>query len=843
MTAGEIALLPNMNEFADFWRNTIGGNVIPADTKNKVPLVKWTQFQDSPISEEQHDKWKDDHAFDKGMAIIAGKIWHNALKTGLYLIFVDLDNEKAIEEFCTTRGKSVTLEEMSKHMIIEQHKDELNKAHAYFYSKHPFAKKSSDRVSNIGNRIDSNEIPAIEVKGLGSHGIAYCTPSPHKNGRNYEILGTIEPETIDELEEDIDSICKKYGIPYLDNDNGKSLPPIQDLLKEDTRIHQGHNRHEAVLRIMESWISRLGNILEQDQIRKLSHDWNQKHCIPPLDETEENRQWNDAMRFIQSKNSENSEQNSHDDNYDGRSVSNGSQTQSQTNADILVQLAIKNIKQFFKNQYDTPYGVVRFADHDEVIALENTKFKRFLSKLFYDNNDHKVINTDILSNVNNILQAKAYYGSPIIHQSLRVAWSNEKDAIYYDLTDEKWRSIMITRDQWKILDKSPILFVRYNQVPQVEPNNSYEHDIFDKFLSLTNVKDRESQLLLKVYIVSLFIPDIDHVMLILHGEKGSAKSTLQTMIKLLVDPAKPSLLTVHSSRDEFVQQVNHNYVAYYDNIKHVPQWLSDEACKAATGVGNTKRKLYSDDEDIVYEYKRCLGFNGINISLTEPDALDRSVLIELHRIRRESNQVKSKILTDFEELRPRLLGYIFDILSKALSLKDTVKLVELPRMADFAIWGEAVARAMGYKPLEFMNAYYGNIGRQNIEVIDAHPLGLAIVKLCSQLEDSRQVEWFGSITEFSDKLKEIAELNKINTDSKLWPKATNSLSRSLNSIRSNLLEGLGIEVTISRVTVEDHKYKKEHLYRQNTKSISTISTTSTGSKSNTIFNSKKWGSY
>ena len=32
-----------------------------------------------------------------------------------------------------------------------------------------------------------------------------------------------------------------------------------------------------------------------------------------------------------------------------------------------------------------------------------------------------------------------------------------------------------------------------------------------------------------------------------------------------------------------------------------------------------------------------------------------------------------------------------------MQIKPTVKLNDLPRMADFAVWGEAIARAMGYK--------------------------------------------------------------------------------------------------------------------------------------------------
>ena len=49
-------------------------------------------------------------------------------------------------------------------------------------------------------------------------------------------------------------------------------------------------------------------------------------------------------------------------------------------------------------------------------------------------------------------------------------------------------------------------------------------------------------------------------------------------------------------------------------------------------------------------------------------------------------------------------------------------------MADFAVWGEAIARAIGYKPMEFVNAYYENIGRQNVEAIESNPLAQAIEK-------------------------------------------------------------------------------------------------------------------
>jgi hypothetical protein len=58
-----------------------------------------------------------------------------------------------------------------------------------------------------------------------------------------------------------------------------------------------------------------------------------------------------------------------------------------------------------------------------------------------------------------------------------------------------------------------------------------------------------------------------------------------------VDPAKPSLLTLYDNLSEFIQQLSHNYLATYDNMKYAPKWVSDEVWKAVTGIGQTKRIL------------------------------------------------------------------------------------------------------------------------------------------------------------------------------------------------------------------------------------------------------------
>jgi hypothetical protein len=136
--------LRTINNWADFWRYDIGVNLIPADTVQKRPLVPWSEWQDKPIPEELHDHWKCSGDFDSGIAIILGKVYHNGQKEGLYLVGIDCDNAKAIDELCTQDDKTISLSQLAQWTLVEQHEDDRTKAHVLLYSHKPFPKKSSD---------------------------------------------------------------------------------------------------------------------------------------------------------------------------------------------------------------------------------------------------------------------------------------------------------------------------------------------------------------------------------------------------------------------------------------------------------------------------------------------------------------------------------------------------------------------------------------------------------------------------------------------------------------------------------------------------------------------------
>ena len=341
------------------------------------------------------------------------------------------------------------------------------------------------------------------------------------------------------------------------------------------------------------------------------------------------------------------------------------------------------------------------------------------------------------------------------------------------------------------------MFRRFsNQQPQIYPaaSKSYPHDIFDRFMDLINVKNNPSaRLLLKCYIITLFIPEISKAALMLHGPAGAAKSACQALIKQTVDPSILISLAYPSSNDALQQQLSHNYVPYYDNVSIMKDWLSDALCRAITGSASSKRELYSDDDDILYRFVRCIGFNGINLAATKADLLDRGIIIELQRIQKKNvRDFNGDILPKFKELLPQLLAYIFDILVQVLTLKSNggIRLEAKSRMADFEIHAEMISRCIGNGVNAFVDAYEANKQLGSGEVLEGSPVAKAIIDLM----ESRD-RWEGSTAELLSELEYVAAKLKINTQKeKLWPKGANVIMRRINAIKTNLMD-VGIQVS------------------------------------------------
>jgi hypothetical protein len=491
----------------------------------------------------------------------------------------------------------------------------------------------------------------------------------------------------------------------------------------------------------------------------------------------------------------------------------------------LDALALVNEKviELFLDETKTPYAAIRQGDHLETVPIESKRFEDWVGSMCYHyQKDYdavpSIISKEEINKIESILRYEA--ASSVRTLYLRVAGFVDTEAadldvnkIFYDLCNPNWEIVEITRNGWSIIrqDEEHLLFKRFSIMnPQVYPEKDYPPDILQQFMKLINVDDdddddEDNHLLAIVYIISLFLlADLPKPMLNPNGPHGSGKSTYQEYLKLIVDPAAVLTTAFPKSLAELVQVLSHSYVTFFDNVSGISEVTSDQLCRAVTGSGFVKRSLYTNDEDVIYNMKRAVGYNGINVSAHKADLLDRLLNLKLKHIDKRKRKKLKQLQKEFERILPYLLGYIFDLLVKVLGRMGEVKLEELPRMADFAEMGEPISKCLGYPEGKFTEAYSRNIGITNEEVIDSNLVATAITLLLKkqQMYAGKAGELLALFNDLGTKNREIQNI----VNNKWWPKTPKAFSNRITEIEPNLKE---IGIIIERV---EDKHTKSNTF-------------------------------
>ena len=472
----------------------------------------------------------------------------------------------------------------------------------------------------------------------------------------------------------------------------------------------------------------------------------------------------------------------------------------ETQAETIIRLVEEKGTVLFHDTAKDPYAAIMMDGHREVWAIDNGDFNIWLNSLYYSA-EKRPAKKDSLSQAKEVLKAKAVFeNTKAIPLDTRVMQSD--NAFWYNLSNDDWSAVKITNEGWTTVDNPPILFRRFrHQNSQVHP--SAEGDI-KRILKYINLQ--ENHTLFLCWLVCCFVPNIPHAMPIFFGEKGAAKTTACTLLKKLIDPSALETLTIQRNPRSLAVNLQQHWFLPFDNVSRIDEETSDTLCRAITGGGIQQRKLFTDSDDYIFTFQKCLALNGINNVANRPDLLDRAILIELCRIKESNRRELTDLMADFEKDLPCILGGIFDTLSKAMRIYPTVKLDKLPRMADFARWGYAVGEALGGLGSEFLEQYHANQGKRNIEILNADIVATLAVAFMKD-----KPEWSGLISELYHQLSEMASRYGINNKGKEFPPAPNVLSRRLNGLKSNLQEA-GISFrTISKTNGTEIVLKNEKI--------------------------------
>ncbi|MFV2046294.1 hypothetical protein ACEWK1_02855 [Metabacillus sp. YM-086] len=452
-------------------------------------------------------------------------------------------------------------------------------------------------------------------------------------------------------------------------------------------------------------------------------------------------------------------------------------------SDIIIKLA-ENF-QYFKNDIEDPFVAIQMNGHWEVMEMKSQKFKLYLTKMYFEHTN-SAPGSDAISQALKVLEMKEIFSEN--ERTLQKRIAEEDGSFYYDLCNSDWRVVKINEEGCWIEENPPILFTRNrNMKEQVEPDLTvHPNQLINLVKKHFRFKKQSDTVLFTTYLVSCFLPQIAHVILVLFGEKGAAKSTTMRMVKRIVDPAMQDLLSMPTSKSDLAIVLSNNYMPCFDNLDTLSAEKSDMLCMAATGGAFTKRTLYTDSDETILRFKRSVSLNGINIVATRPDLLDRSIVLELERIPKSERQSERTIWKSFEADLPKFLGAIFNAISAAIPQYDETEIEEVGRMADFTYWGYAIAEVLGLGGDEFLRSYLSNQDTANEEALASHPVAAAVIALLKNTTN-----WSGSVSSLLKELERTAERERINTRVKTWAKDANVLSKRLKEVKSNL-EEIGI---------------------------------------------------
>lgn len=428
------------------------------------------------------------------------------------------------------------------------------------------------------------------------------------------------------------------------------------------------------------------------------------------------------------------------------------------------------------------YVTVPVDGHFETYSVQSSEFRLWLTNEFYKAHGEAVSHTP-LQHALSTLVARAYYEGKRHQVFTRVAGLDGK--IYYDLGNYAWQVVEIDSEGWRVLDKSPVKFVRTaNYKTQVMPVSGGSIHELRRFI---NVASEDDWTLFVGWLISVFRPKEPYALLSLAGTQDAAKSTTTKMIRLLVDPSKALVRAQPKEERDLMVGAKNNWLLAFDNLSHIPDWFSDALCRVSTGGGQANRQNYKDGDEYVFDVARPVVMNGIEELATRPDLADRTINIFLPSLKDEERKDEEALYSEYNEALPRILGGVFDVLSSAVGRLPFTHAGDLPRMADVTRFVTAAESKLGWESGAFVKSYKDYRRTARLNTLEASNVGMAILGMMV-----KRGIWEGTAFEL---LNEIGGALPSGVKPKNFPTNSRSMSSNLRRLVQSLAEA-GIKVEL-----------------------------------------------
>jgi hypothetical protein len=450
---------------------------------------------------------------------------------------------------------------------------------------------------------------------------------------------------------------------------------------------------------------------------------------------------------------------------------------------MLMDLAL--CEELFHSAAGTAFADILVDGHRETWPIRSKRFRTWLRRRHYEAT-RTAASAAAINSALDLLEARAQFEGP--ERAVHVRLTEHAGHIYLDLADECWRAVEIGPDGWHVIDSPPVRFRRASgmlPLPMPQAGGSIE-----ELASFLNLRSRNDFVLVVAWLLATLRAGGPYPLLAISGEQGSAKTVLSKLLKASIDPnVAPVRALVREERD-LVIAANNSHVLAFDNLSGLPHALSDAFCRLATGASFGLRQLHTDADEVLFQAVRPILLNGIEDVISRPDLADRALFLALPPIADRRRRSERQIRRDFEDARSRILGSLLGAAAHGLRKLPGIRLKQLPRMADFALWAAACETAF-WPSGTFARAYQANRKAAIEDLIDLDPVAARIRQIMAN-----RSTWTGSA---SDLLRASADLmgSGLPSGPAAWPKTPRALAGRLRRAQA-FLRMLGIHIAFSR---------------------------------------------
>jgi hypothetical protein len=452
-------------------------------------------------------------------------------------------------------------------------------------------------------------------------------------------------------------------------------------------------------------------------------------------------------------------------------------------ASQLIALCADNFKVYRDSTRASNFAVRNDAPHVAVPITARAGHRSLASDLrrAYFDETGRTCNDTQLKQALAVVEASVEEERPTYLRAKQVERGDHR-TIYIDLANNLNQVIEIRDGVWRLRDGAPGVIFRRTAVTRAfkPPTGRGAMPNVREYFGLS----RRDWALVRAWLVMAWMTEIPVPILAIMGPSGSGKTFLAKLLMSLVDPGATFGRTPRDER-EWAVQANIQRVLAFDNLSKIAPWLSDAICRAVTGDSFTERELYTNEDVVVFEYRRAMLFTAIDAGALRDDLSERLMAIEFKPMSDMERLTEREMDARIEHWREPLLAGLLGLVAEVLAHRAR-RPAKLPRMADAAMEMAAIDEL---RPRAHTASAYAS-SSQNLTsiVLESDPLAAALRSYVNSRNGD--LPWNGTATELLEALHPYKEKN--------WPANARSLSARLKRLEQPLTRAQWLKIEPGR---------------------------------------------